>query len=126
MVPDFEPKNLKYAPPLGKTKNPYRGLKPYEFNEEDVSLFFGREQAINDLKAHILDTKKPALTVVLGASGIGKSSLVKAGLLPSLSKEQWHILSPMRPDSSPFTALASTFYQLSSALHQTIPMPSIP
>jgi hypothetical protein len=49
--------------------------------------------------------------VVLGASGSGKSSVVKAGLIPNLKKEtketsnKWCILSPIRPGETPFRAL---------------------
>jgi hypothetical protein len=43
----------------------------------------------------------------LGVSGSGKSSLVKAGLIPELRQEsKWYILDPIRPDRYPFTALA--------------------
>ncbi|KYC35382.1 hypothetical protein WA1_06030 [Scytonema hofmannii PCC 7110] len=117
LVPGFDPKNLEKALPLDENTNPYRGLNSYEFNEEDSKLFFGRDQAIKNLKAQILESEDLPLTVVLGASGTGKSSLVKAGLLPALSKEQWHILSPMRPDSSPFAALASTLINQSTLFH---------
>src|SRR5262249_54146597 len=49
------------------------------------------------------------LTVVLGASGTGKSSVVKAGLLPLLRSSEpdaWQILPPIRPGKSPLAALA--------------------
>ncbi len=97
-VPGFVPNNLEKAPPLDESTNPYRGLKPYE--AENSELFFGREQVIRDLVNHVSDATKPPLTVVLGVSGSGKSSLVKAGLIPRLLKEEkeyWQILEPIRP-----------------------------
>jgi WD40 repeat protein len=55
---------------------------------------------------------------VLGASGSGKSSLVKAGLIPDLKQReakaeqpQWQLLAPMRPGESPFKALSNTLAQ---------------
>ncbi|MCI5126866.1 MAG: hypothetical protein D3925_20895 [Candidatus Electrothrix sp. AR5] len=74
--------NLPPAPDLTEQNNPYKGLSSYE--KDDCELFFGRTALIKDLKEQI---KKQPLTVVLGASGTGKSSLVKAGLLPALEKE---------------------------------------
>lgn len=59
--------------------NPYRGLASYEF--ENAKLFFGRTEAIKEL---IQKANTQALTVVVGASGTGKSSLVKAGVVPKL------------------------------------------
>ena len=98
------PLNLPPAPELNKDNNPYRGLEPFE--EKHSKLFFGRNQLIEQLLSVVT---KQALTVVLGASGTGKSSLVKAGLIPrlrSLGEAQWHLLPPMRPGESPFSALA--------------------
>ncbi|MEO1340927.1 MAG: caspase family protein, partial [Cyanobacteria bacterium J06635_13] len=95
--------NLPPAPPLDESQNPYRGLE--SFDESNSSLFFGR-QVLSE-KLYQFCQQQP-LTVVLGASGTGKSSLVNAGLIPyirSLKDEQWAILTPIRPGESPFLAL---------------------
>lgn len=64
--------------------DPFRGLESYEF--EHKPIFFGREQVIGTALSRLLsnaEAKRPFL-IVLGASGSGKSSLVKAGLVPRL------------------------------------------
>ena len=63
------------------TASPYRGLDP--FQDRDKDLFFGRDQLINSLVAQLSESN---VLLVLGASGSGKSSLVRAGLLPQLSQ----------------------------------------
>lgn len=63
---------------------------------------------IEELAKRLLLPNQP-LAVVLGVSGSGKSSLVKAGLIPYLrdkQAKQWYILEPMRPGELPFTSLA--------------------
>ena len=100
--------NLSTAPPLDESQNPYLGLR--SFDGEHSELFFGR-QALTE-KLYQFCAKNP-LTVVLGASGTGKSSLVKAGLIPYIQKlqqlesetEKWQILPTMRPGESAFKAL---------------------
>jgi WD40 repeat protein/DNA-binding SARP family transcriptional activator len=61
---------------------PFKGLQ--YFDEADSDLFFGREA----LTARLVDCLGDAsfLTVIVGASGSGKSSLVRAGLIPALKK----------------------------------------
>src|SRR5262249_9118014 len=63
---------------------PFRGLLPFEIKHAPV--FFGRTQARNKLRELLADQAAAgcAFALVLGASGSGKSSLVKAGLLPDL------------------------------------------
>ncbi|MFS0519399.1 caspase family protein [Nostoc sp. UIC 10607] len=97
------PLNLPPAPPLDAAKNPYRGLESYD--EVHSELFFGRTELVKKLYNFV---KAHPLTVVLGASGSGKSSLVKAGLIPELRKDnadEWCILPPVRPGELPLPAL---------------------
>ena len=74
---------LPPAPELNKENNPYRGLQSYD--EEHAPLFFGRSRFVENLSERV---RTQPLTVVLGASGTGKSSIVKAGLLPFLRSGQ--------------------------------------
>jgi WD40 repeat protein len=104
--PKFDPeKQLEPAPSLNEENNPYRGLKP--FDEKHAEFFFGRQVLVEALIKRLCQPEQ-TLQVVLGVSGSGKSSLVKAGLLPRLrvDKSPWYILEPMRPQASPFMALA--------------------
>src|SRR5262249_9811873 len=64
---------------------PYRGLAAFE--PEDAPWFFGREQATAALVARLaewLDQDGPVM--LSGASGVGKSSLLRAGLVPALAR----------------------------------------
>jgi WD40 repeat protein len=63
---------------------PFRGLLSFEF--EHGPVFFGRARARNEVRelVAIQETRGRAFVLVLGASGSGKSSLVKAGILPDL------------------------------------------
>jgi serine/threonine protein kinase len=61
--------------------NPYRGLEPFEMEHRGV--FFGRDVEIRAVEQRL---RKDALVVVAGDSGVGKSSLCKAGVLPRLFK----------------------------------------
>ena len=61
---------------------PFKGLAPFE--EADQEFFFGRERLVDELVGRLQDA--PLLAIV-GASGSGKSSLLRAGLLPALGRE---------------------------------------
>lgn len=80
-------------------QNPYKGLQSYE--PVDKQLFFGRKNAIQELKEKVATQ---ALTVVLGASGTGKSSLVKAGIIPTL-REKGKAVIIIRPTKNPLSVL---------------------
>ncbi|MUG95580.1 hypothetical protein F7734_25750 [Scytonema sp. UIC 10036] len=106
LLPHFNRENLEDAPVLKLDTNPYQGLKSYE--EKHSSLFFGRDVPIKQLYDRIRD-RHHQLAVVLGVSGSGKSSLVKAGLIPCLRnqpEQEFFILPTIRPTRSPFKALA--------------------
>ncbi|MGN6618233.1 MAG: tetratricopeptide repeat protein [Ilyomonas sp.] len=60
----------------------YPGLQPYKLEQEHV--FFGRDEDIENLYRSVLQN---ACTVVFGKSGIGKSSVINAGLLPRIIKQ---------------------------------------
>lgn len=108
---------LATAPPLDYESNPYKGLE--DFEEEDGKLFFGRQRMLDKLWSHLREKNKPPLTLLLGDTGSGKSSLVKAGLLPRLRTENWHILGPMRPGNSPVKTLVETIGSNASEEEQT-------
>jgi WD40 repeat protein len=68
------------APPLA---SPYRGLAPFEDSDTDAQLFFGRERERTVILANLMASR---LTVLYGASGVGKSSLLSAGVAHELRK----------------------------------------
>ncbi|WP_406464166.1 hypothetical protein OH768_50720 [Streptomyces sp. NBC_01622] len=63
---------------------PYRGLA--RFGPGDSGRFFGRDQLVADLAELALDNR---FVAVVGTSGSGKSSLLRAGLVPALRGEAW-------------------------------------
>ncbi|MEV6756657.1 helix-turn-helix domain-containing protein [Streptomyces sp. NPDC051214] len=66
----------------GGARAPYRGLARFEPGDRD--LFFGREQLVAQLVERVQDHR---VVAVVGASGSGKSSLLRAGLIPALQQE---------------------------------------
>jgi len=92
---------------------PYRGLVP--FSEADAHVFYGRQRdtarLVSTLAAHL---KGPGLVVVTGASGAGKSSLLRAGLLPAIGRgglssaaRDWPRRLIEEPTRSPLSRLAT-------------------
>ncbi len=69
--------------------SPYRGLR--FFDEEDTALFFGREALSAWLAGRINEAGASGALVVVGASGSGKSSLVRAGVVPALRRQGWDV-----------------------------------
>ena len=95
-------------PEAADLKNPYPGLRPFEAS--DAEYFFGRDRQVDDLLVGLRDHR---FVAVLGMSGSGKSSLVRAGLIPALkaghltcSGSRWRV-ALFRPGSQPLEALAA-------------------
>jgi hypothetical protein len=101
--------DLRRLRPAAVVQNaPYRGL--LTFQENDADQFFGRDVLIADL----LDKAGRApFLAVLGPSGSGKSSVVRAGLIPMLkggarpSSERWLYCPPLQPGARPLNSLAA-------------------
>jgi len=100
--------------------SPYKGLRA--FGKDDEDLFFGRENAVRQLVDAVAAS---ALVPVVGASGIGKSSLVQAGLLARLEKEKasWGVEIILPRPSLPM-ALAAALARLSGA-PPIVPLPEL-
>ncbi len=77
-----------WPPEDDQERSPYRGLRPLE--AEDAGIFFGREaptiEALDRLRG-IAEGAAPRLMAILGASGAGKSSFLRAGLAPRLMRD---------------------------------------
>ena len=88
-------------------KSPYPGLRPFDLGEHRV--FFGRSREITQIAERLRspDRAAAAILAVAGASGCGKSSLVRAGVLPRIAGEiYWLTLPPMLPGTDPLGNLA--------------------
>ena len=68
------------APP-----SPYKGLAPFEDSDLDALLFFGRERESEVIAANLMAAR---ITVLYGPSGVGKSSVMRAGVAHRLRQEQ--------------------------------------
>jgi hypothetical protein len=99
----LDPRFFAWPPEREANRAPYRGLKPLE--AADAGIFFGRDapivEAIDRLRG-LGAGASPRLFVILGASGAGKSSFLRAGLLPRLARDDVHFLplSPIRPEGA--------------------------
>ncbi|MDJ0923979.1 MAG: BTAD domain-containing putative transcriptional regulator [Acidimicrobiia bacterium] len=90
------------SPPRVATRNPYKGLQA--FQEGDTADYFGRETLVDQLVEAVAENR---LVALVGPSGSGKSSAVKAGLIPRLraATGQRLLLTEMFPGAYPFEEL---------------------
>lgn len=109
----------------GGLTNPYKGLRA--FAEADAADFFGRETLIQELLARMGEVGDPAspsprqelarFLAVVGPSGSGKSSVVRAGLVPSLREgglpgsDEWFIVE-MLPGAHPWEELEAALLRI--------------
>ena len=86
---------------------PYPGLDA--FDEDEAPVYFGREAQAAELTRRLHATaSRPAerFLLLVGASGSGKSSLVRAGVMPRLRERRWTVVPAFAPGPSPLGALA--------------------
>ena len=101
---------------------PYRGLQT--FDEEHADFFFGRDADVQRLLERLKDHR---FLAVIGPSGSGKSSLVRAGLLPTIRRgalpgsDTWRVV-VLRPGAEPLTTVAAQLLDLfpERAMHSTV------
>ena len=103
--------------------NPYRALEP--FAAEDSTSFFGRESETRALYDAVM---KRSITLVSGASGVGKSSLVQAGLIPHLrmhpiQNRSW-VVAQFRPGLDPLLHLATALLRAERRVTKVAGVPS--
>ncbi|MBM0744079.1 caspase family protein [Phormidium sp. CLA17] len=101
---------------------PYQGLEA--FTEATARFFFGRQ---TDVEALWQKLEKSAFVPVIGASGSGKSSLVRAGLIPALQQSgtNWTVLEPIKPGEEPLTQLRKPLESLTQQLTSKVQLANL-
>ncbi len=101
---------------VAERENPYRGLRA--FDDGDTDRFFGRDRLVTALVDRLRgDTLRSRCVVVVGPSGSGKSSVVRAGLVPALrdgavaGSADW-FTTAMVPGSDPFESLEAALLRV--------------
>jgi WD40 repeat protein/serine/threonine protein kinase len=98
-----------------EVSNPFKGLRA--FQEADSADFFGRENLVDQLVGHLQTPEKRFLALV-GPSGSGKSSVIKAGLIPAIKagrlpgSEAWFVVE-MFPGAYPLEELEAALLRVS-------------
>ena len=97
------------VPVAAPAANPYRGLEP--FRREDAAVFHGREELVDEIIARLGSQR---LVAVVGPSGSGKSSVVRAGVVPALdtADADWQVAT-LVPGRDPFAALVQALAAVS-------------
>ena len=95
------PSTFPWPPPNDPDRPPYCGLRALD--QRDAAIFFGREASITvalDAMRRLRETSIERLFVILGASGSGKSSFLRAGLLPRLARDdvRFFVMPVVRPE----------------------------
>jgi len=117
----LDAKSFPWPPPGDPKRAPYRGLRALE--PQDAAIFFGRDAAIVrglDRIRGLVEGGVAKLFVVLGASGSGKSSFLRAGIWPRLGRDDLTFLPlpVIRPQSAVVTGSAGIASALSVAFER--------
>jgi WD40 repeat protein/energy-coupling factor transporter ATP-binding protein EcfA2 len=90
-------------------KHPFIGLRPFDYSDRD--FFFGREEEVTSVSKLVESSR---FVAIVGSSGSGKSSLIRAGILPRLETQDtphWR-WATMQPGESPIHQLAQALASL--------------
>lgn len=97
---------------LQSAPNPFKGLRP--FAEEDSAVFFGRDRVLTDVLRRVGEGAR--MVALVGPSGSGKSSILRAGVIPALRKDtvggEW-LIAEMVPGAHPFAELEAALLRAS-------------
>lgn len=107
--------------PEATTEEPIAGESPYMglhyFDTSDADLFFGREAKTSELLGRV---KNEAFLAIVGASGSGKSSVARAGLIPAWKKENERgVIHVITPTAHPLENLAASLTRESESVTAT-------
>ncbi len=115
----LDPRFFAWPPERDPDRPPYRGLRPLE--ADDAGIFFGRDapivEALDTLRG-LREGAAPRLIAILGASGAGKSSFLRAGLLPRFARDDRNFLPlpVIRPERAAISGETGLLQALTSAL----------
>ena len=109
----MQPKSTIPDPPLDDANNPWLGLSAY--SSENSSLFFGRKRVIDEILELIESSEIRKFIPIIGASGTGKSSVVRAGIIPALVEEGWLVTQSARLNATPIQSLETALQELEAA-----------
>ena len=118
----LEARYFRWPPSDDPNRSPYRGLRPLE--AEDAGIFFGRDalliKAIDALRG-LRDAPTRRIFVILGASGAGKSSFLRAGIVPRLTREDRSFLPlpVIRPERAVLYGEAGLLRALENICHDS-------
>jgi WD40 repeat protein/DNA-binding SARP family transcriptional activator len=112
----LEPSAIAQARRLDEVRNPYKGLRP--FAEADARDFFGRGELTERLVARLRgDDVGSRFLALVGPSGSGKSSVVRAGVVPAIRRGAWgdpegRFIAEMSPGAHPFDELEGALLRI--------------
>ena len=117
----LDPRFFAWPPRHDPKRPPYRGLLPLE--ADDAGIFFGRDASIIEAldRLHALrQGAAPRLFVILGASGAGKSSFLRAGLWPRLQRDDRNFLAlPLvRPQRAAISGETGLLHSIETAVNE--------
>jgi WD40 repeat protein len=115
----LDPATFLWPPEDEPNRSPYPGLRALD--ESDAGVFFGRDAAIlraMDRVRQIVDLNVERLFVILGSSGAGKSSFLRAGLLPRFKRDpdRYVVLPVIRPERAVISGAHGLIVSLREAL----------